>query len=260
MKKLKIFVLIALFIFVTATPVSAAKNYVIDETKSLAAEEIAALQTQCEELYNAYGCDVVLLIVDSLGYKTATEYADDYFDYNGYDEGILFLLSLEYRDWAISTTGKAISIFTDSKIDSMFASMRGDLAQDRYYDAFETFLNLCDIHMAAYNGTGDIPVTYPEYEQEIRAEKLKNSLVTGCIAGAIAAIIATVIFVRQMKSVAPKKQAAQYAEGMRITRRADLFLYSRTTRRRKPENNSSGGSGTHRGSSGRSHGGRSGKF
>ena len=58
-------------------------------------------------------CDVIVVTVASLDGKTAESYADDYFDFNGYGlgqdrDGILLLLSMEDRDWAISTHGFAL--------------------------------------------------------------------------------------------------------------------------------------------------------
>ena len=59
------------------------------------------------------------MTVKSLEGKTATEYADDAFDYDGYGlgedkAGILFLVDMGDRNWATSTHGYAITAFTDA--------------------------------------------------------------------------------------------------------------------------------------------------
>ena len=59
---------------------------------------------------------------DTINGETPMAYADDYYDYNGYgagadNDGILLLLSMEDRDWWISTTGYGIDAFTDYGID-----------------------------------------------------------------------------------------------------------------------------------------------
>jgi len=66
-----------------------------------------------------------------------------------------------------------------------------------------------------------------------------------------------------MNTKKPMHSAEDYlTEGTyRLTRSQDLFLYSNLTKTPRPQQNTSGsGSGTHRSSSGRSHGGRGGKF
>ena len=54
---------------------------IMDEAGLLTEEERAELEERAQSIANAYGMDVVIVTNDSLDGKTATEYADDYFDY-----------------------------------------------------------------------------------------------------------------------------------------------------------------------------------
>ncbi len=103
------------------------KPTVIDRANLLTDSEAESLSKRLKEIGSAYKCDVVVATVPSLGLKTAEEYADDFFDYNGYGygatpdangttvdgDGILLLLSTEARDFAVSTSGYGITAFTD---------------------------------------------------------------------------------------------------------------------------------------------------
>ena len=67
--------------------------------------------------------DVVIVTLESLGdYDSAMECADDYYDYGGFGygadhDGVLLLISMEERDYWISTCGYGIKAFTDRNID-----------------------------------------------------------------------------------------------------------------------------------------------
>ena len=107
--------------------------YVVDDADLLSASEASELSSIAEEISRRQQCDVVILTVDSLGGKSATAYADDYFDYNGYGygadrSGILFLLSMEERDWWMSTRGSAIQAFTDDGIQYLFSKCKSNIS------------------------------------------------------------------------------------------------------------------------------------
>ena len=67
-----------------------------------------------------------------------------------------------------------------------------------------------------------------------------------------------------MTTVAMETDARNYvrADSLNLTAKGDRFLYTQTKRIPRSDDNSGGGGGStaHRSSSGRSHGGRSGRF
>ena len=80
----------------------------VDEAELLIDDEESSLADKLDTVSDKWQCDVAIVTVDSLGNKTATEFADDYFDYNGYgygdnNDGIMLVISMENRDWAITT-------------------------------------------------------------------------------------------------------------------------------------------------------------
>ena len=55
-----------------------------DQEELLTTEEQEELLARLDEISERQQCDVVIVTVASIEGKTATEYADDYFDYQGY--------------------------------------------------------------------------------------------------------------------------------------------------------------------------------
>ena len=219
--------------------------------------------------------DVVILTVDSLGGKRPQEYADDYYDYNGYaDDGLLFLLSMEERDWYISTKGNAIYALTDYGIQQVGESALPYLKNGDYYGAFDAFLGALPTYFSAYSdgspidGYADTSGDYYHGDQEdvVYYEQPRHvsiwiSIVIGAVVGGI-----TVLIMRAcMNTKRPQRSAGSYLNdsSYHLRTNQDLFLYSNVTKTRiQQESSSSGGGGSsvHTSSSGSSHGGGGGKF
>lgn len=256
-KKISLF-LILIFVFSAAslTIVSAGSDrdvpLMYDTAGLLSESERKSLDSKLEEISEERECEVAIVTVYSLGSKSPRDYADDFFDYNGYgygenDDGILLLVSMEYSDWWVTTHGFAIKAFSDSDIDRMADEFLPYLGRGEYRKAFSTFADLCDEELA-----------------KARADSAFFSvkrLVISLGVGVIFAFIITGIMKSQLKSVRYQPAASNYVrkDSININVRRDLFLFSRISRRPKPQSSSSGSS-THRSSSGRTHGGRGGKF
>ena len=258
MKRVHTLLLCILMVFCLVLPVSAAEpDRVVDMAGLLTQDEISYLSETLEGIRDEWGMDVVIVTTDDLQGYDATSYADDYYDYNGYGEdGILLLVSMAERQWAVSTAGYGIDVFTDAGIDYMAEQFLPDLSSGNYGDAFETFTELCDEFLyQAYTGE--------PYDMEVapgNSFRLGKRLLICFGLGLVVALVAVGVMYSQLKSV-HSHTASHYVcgDGLKLTASRDLFLYAHVDRRKK-ENESSGGSSTHRSSSGNTHGGRSGGF
>ena len=216
--------------------------------------------------------DVVVVTNQSLGGKTVEAYADDFYDYNGYgygenDDGILLLLSMDTREWAISTYGKGIDVFTDSIQEDMADDFLSYISSGDYFGGFNRFAELCDSQIAEYDESGGYSYHYDK-EPFGWFMAICGSLLIGLVAGLIVALTLK----SQLTSVKPQVMASAYAVrgSMKVTERTDLFLYHNITRTARPRDTDSGSghsrshsgghSTTHTSSSGRSHGGSHGHF
>lgn len=250
MKKLiSVFLCLILCMGLTLTVTAAEYPPVFDKAGILSDFDAQFLAERAQEVSQDAGIDIVILTVPSLEGKSAEDYADDYYDYNGYSEnGVILLLAMAEREYHISTCGTVIDLLNDDVLYRMEEDFLPYLSEGEYDDAFLDFIN----SVAVY--TIDDPL----------ADAIV-SIFFGSIAGVVVAGISLLVMRAGMNTKVSQYAAGDYLKdgSYNLNRNTDLFLYSQTSRRRKPENNttrSGGGSTVHRSSSGRTHGGRGGKF
>ncbi len=275
---------ICLVLLVLSVPVNVSASedlpMVVDYADLLSADAESALETQALALREAYECDIVILTVDSLDGKTPQEFADDFFFDNDYGygdafigNGVLFLISMEERDWFISTYDDAMTIFTDYGVQQLGEGALSYLAEDNFDTVFQVYLTMLPEYFEAYhNGTpidgyasysGDYYHGEQDellYYDEPFTPSIGLSILFGLAVGGI-----TVLIMRSsMNSRKKQHSASQYlASGsFHLRSHQDLFLYSNVTKTRKQQNNSSGGGGSsvRHSSGGRRSGGGGGKF
>lgn len=261
MKRYIAFFLTALLLCLSLTlSVQAAPPLLVDEADLLSNAEEDTLLARLNELRADHRMDIVIVTVNSLRGKSAEAFADDFYDEGGYSEdGILLLVSMEERDYCISTSGYGISVVTEQGLDYLEDLFLPSLSGGNYSRAFALFIDGCDYLIPQANSA-------PVYEKP-SVHISFFSIFWYIMIGAIAAFIITGSMKRQLKSVVRQTGANSYIRsgGLNLTQRQDTFLYRNVTRVAKPKDNGGGshgggGSRTHVSSSGRVHGGRSGKF
>lgn len=288
MKRFILILSCLLLLLAAPLPALAAQPKIVDEAWLLTEDQVLALEEKAQDLTDRYGMDVVIVTMDSIGYTDIETYADDYYDHNGYGigpdySGILLMISMEYREWAISTCGEAIYCFTDYGIESLFSEMAWYLSEDEFYLALDAYLSAMPQYFEAYErgepidgysggydgpgsyepGTKEDIVYYPEHKKPSFFTVFATSLVIGLVAGGIG-----LLFLRsQMKTVRRQAGAHSYIaqDTASLTRMQDIYLYSNVSRVARPQDNSHhhsgrGGSSVHFGGGGRSHGGGHGRF
>lgn len=237
---------------------------VVDMADLLNDTEEEVLLSQLDEISERQQVDIAVVTVNSLDGKSPMEYADDFYDYNGYgfganNDGILLLVSMEDRDWWISTTGYGIEALTDAGINYISEKFLPMLSDGDYADAFSTYAKLCDEFITQAKNAEPFDIGNMPQEPFDIVFNLSIALLIGL---AVAFVI-TAMMKSQLKSVRFQSEAANYVkkDSMKVTQSKDLFLYRNVDRREKPkESSSSGGSSTHTSSSGTTHGGGGGKF
>ena len=261
MKKFLLVFLLALMIcaFSVSAVLASTPPRLVDDAKLLTSSEKTELLSRLNEISERQNMDIVIVTVNSLGGKSPSAFADDYYDYNGYrEDGILLLIAMDTRDYWISTSGYGITAFTDAGIDYIADAFLTDLSEGDYASAFETYAELCDEFITeAKNGDA-----YDSGHMPKSPFPLGQNLLISVVVGFVIAFITTAIMRSKLKSVRSKAGATDYVRdgSFRVTRSRDFLLYRTVSRRARPKNESSGGSSTHSSSSGRSHGGGGGKF
>lgn len=218
-----------------------------------AAQRVSA---RLDEVRSKLDFDIVIVTCADLGGKTMEEYADDFYDYNGFGcgsnrDGALLLLNMEDRKWHISTRGYGITAFTDYGIQQA-----GDAIKE-YFDtdcekAFDLFIDKCEEYV-------NLAREGKPYDRSLSLIWIPISLIVGFV---IANIVVGSMK-KKLKSVRSQAAASSYVreDSLNITDSRDIYLYATVTRTAKPDDSSSsGGSSTHTSSSGATHGGGGGSF
>ena len=269
------FILSLIIIATVCLPCSARNFHVNDNEGLLLQEQAEQLEKSLSHIYAEYGIIAAVATDGELDGKDVQSYADDLLDYHlSAESGIVFVVSDSQREYAFSTVGEAMNIFGGYQFDILEENILEYLADGGYYEAFEIFAALVgsmasDYRNGEYGGESYYEDDYYEngyqaiYEEEVYEEiTYTDILIISLIAGVIIAFISVPVMKAQLKSVRSQNAARSYVKSgsMVLTKQNDRFLYRTVNKVRRQQNSSSGGAGVHRSSSGRSHGGRSGKF
>ena len=269
----------------------AGSTRVNDDADLLTDGQESALQAKIDSIIAAYNFDVVLHTTNSIGNKSIADYADDYFDYNGFGfgenrNGLLFMLNMNNgeegnRDYYTSTRGYGKYVFTDYAIyDSDSAvneAILPYLREGEWYNAFDKYLDVVeDFLLQASTGTPyDYETPYKTYDGGIdngdsmveelydnrTGQYIKNEVIALIVAIVVAVVVVSV-FKGQMKTNVKAAGAADYVVPgtLNIEQAHDHFTHASVAKTAKPKETSSSGSSSHTSSSGASHGGGGGKF
>ncbi|MBN2222887.1 MAG: TPM domain-containing protein [Vallitaleaceae bacterium] len=251
-----------LFLFSVSLQASEAQkevpySNVIDEADLLSEADEEKVQRRIEDVIVSLELEPVIVLVNSIGNKSAMEYADDYFDYHGYGigsdrQGILMLVNMGDRELWISTSGDQTIAKYQEHISAMVDYVTADLGDGNYYEAARTFLNYIE------------SVESGEDVGNIRGVKGRSFLsyfvhpiilLISLVAGAIGVLVVTLS--SKGKNTVTNR-TYESSGGFLLAKQTDQFLRDTVIKTKIETSSSSGGS--HQGSSGRSHGGGGGKF
>ncbi|WP_018167145.1 TPM domain-containing protein [Streptococcus minor] len=244
-------------------------SLLVDEADLLDAQEETELLNKLNEISQRQKLDVVVLTVPSLYGQSPQDYADNFFDYNGYGQGdgrdgVLLLVNIGERDWHISTTGFAIYAITDAGLDYMSEQFLNHLSSGNYFLAFDTYADLVDEFVS--QAKTDKPY---DIDHLPKAPLSILWLPASALLGFVIAWLVTALLKGQLATVQPRSDAKEYMKNgsFKLTDSKDLFLYRNVTKQARPKSTSGssgftggGGSSSHSSFSGGSHGGGGGKF
>ena len=206
-------------------------------------EEAALLQT-LQKTSDAYGADICVVTMPQVE-GDVESYASKFYDEAGFGcgddkAGVLLFVSINPKKVQIIRNGFANKAIGNSKAESILDVITSDISDGYYADAFQDFAEECEYYLDGHiNG-------FPF--------KFGMNLLIALVIGLIVALIVTGIFKGQLKSVRKQDRANIYVKpgSMQLTQSGDYFMYRNVIRTAKPQSNSSSGSGSSRGSSGRS--------
>lgn len=230
----------------------------------LTAEEEDELEQTLTEISLRQNFDVAILAVSALEPDYPVQQVADaafeqmQYGYGPERDGILLLVSVEDRAWAISTSGFGVDAFTDEGLRQLTDAVLPDLSENRYAEAFRTFARTSDAYLTAARqgapvGSGSKP-----------HEPLSPLFLLAALGiGFVLALIAVGAMKAQLRSVRARGTASDYVrpDSMKLTEVRDIYLYRQVVRTEKPKpQEKHPDSTTHTSASGRTHGGASGTF
>ncbi len=288
MKKVRWILLPLLLFCIMAVSVSA--QYVIDNGEILTAEEEAYLESVATTQSTAHGISFVILTEQGIDGADPYIHAADVYDYGGYlDDGVILLLDMGERGWYFVTSGTMNqALGNDETLDLIETYAVPWFSQGAYETGFAEYIavvsGLLDgtlgnaPHDDGYYNNDYYDDGYYDngyyYERPVESNGVDGAYYV--IAFGVALLVAFLVcngFKAQLNTAVKKSGATDYFDtnNINMTASADRFLYSRTTKVRKAENNNSGSGGksgrssggsmrSFSGSSGRSHRGGGGRF
>ena len=271
MKKSKIIVFISLVLSVlfiipvisvsaTFTPVERNVTSFEDEVGIVSEAQAEKLREYLDAKAKKYGYEIAVAIVGSTNGKGIVSFADDLYDYSGYgygenDDGILLVINMGNRQWAMATHAKGLKAFNGENsyaLTYVEEAFFDDLSSGNYYSAFIKYADACD----------EVITYYEQHGKPMKAPfAVFKWMIIGLIVGFIIALIVTGSMKAKLKSVQMQDSAQSYIRpgSMNLTQARDYFIYRTVTRTARPKD-SGHSSGGHTSSSGRSHGGSHGSF
>jgi uncharacterized protein len=142
---------------------------VFDFSALMTQSEITQLTDAIVLLRGQYGMDIVIVTSGEPEPGKSQEFADGFYDENGFgagidSSGILFLIDMNNREFCISTSGLMIRYVTDARLDALLDGAMPYLSEGRYAEgAFAALAQLAvyledGIPAGQYNEdeTGDV--------------------------------------------------------------------------------------------------------
>ena len=259
--------------YILDTPKVNEKEKVYDFADLFTDSEEEALYQKIISFNSDTNYDLAVVTINDNNKYSSSKYADDFYDYNyfGFDSsysGLLMLIDMDNRMIEISTSGYAIKMYDDYRIDAIIDTGYNELKNGLYAKSIS---NMIDKSLTYYNS--GFPVSNEHLiingtDVENYNDKLVLSeLVSYCFV--ISVIITTIVAIVMYHKTSLKIKNTNIINYL-INEKNVQFneRYIRTTVRKVPRNtgsSSSGGSSRsgssiRTGSSGRSHGGGGRRF
>ena len=261
-KGIRCLLLALMMLFMFCVSVAAAEQteaqlyYVTDAAGLLDENENMQLEKMAETVSQKYGVGVYIVTLEDYQDVYPNDvYKATYTIYHNFTmgegpnrDGIMLLLSMNDRDWAMFCYGSrceyAFNSYGQQKLEKVFLDNFGE---NDWYGGFEDYIKECSVYLEkAASG------------KPVRASLFFPILIVIGLSLLAAAVIVSVIW-QKMENVLKKATANAYVSaGLQLTEQTDHFTH-KTTSSRKIERSSSGGGSSHS-ESGGGGSGRSGKF
>lgn len=248
------------------TPAIDASEKIYDFADLLTPSEEEKIYQQVNQFINKTNFDLAIVTINDNNKLSAMEYADDFYDYNDFGtdaeySGILFLIDMDTREIYMSTTGKAIAMYSDSRIDMTLDAIYEEFSERHYMQGITKFVTIIENYDTmglpsnkdskyAISDTGEIYREFPWL------------IVLGAPLAITIIVIGIMIHKNKLVRVATSSREYLDKDSLKMRVVSDRLISTNTVAVPLSTSSSSGGGGSshHSGSSGRSHGGGGHRF
>ena len=267
MRRLRLLLLLLIISFIGILNVKAVdtSEKVYDFANVLTTEEKELLKEKIDKYIETYNMDMAVVTVKYHNYYSTEQYADEFYDTNGFgigstEDGLVcvidFSKGISFYEH-ISTKGNAIIMYDDYRINKILDAIDDEYYKDNtnYYMMFDAFIDKSSYYAS---------LGIPDSNKNVRLDdngmpyEIKPFPWFGIsLASLITSTIIVLVLVFRNKMVHKAKNADEYIDkgSINITNRVDQFVTTNTTRVRVSSPSSGGGGGHAGGSSFHSSGG-----
>lgn len=256
---------------VLSTPAVDASEKIYDFADLLSDSEEEKLYKQAKKYIENTNFDLAIVTVsnyekDNCHGNCTHTYADDFYDYNEFGlgsehSGVLFLVDMSRREIYMTTTGEAISMYNDNRIDMIMDSIYQAFSSQNYYQGIAKFMTILENYdtMGLPNSKDS---RYVITEDGTIARDIPWLIFLGIPIFITGIVMAILISKNKLVRVATSSREYLDKKTLKTSVVSDQLVHTHTSVTRI-QSSSSGGSGvssTHSGSSGVSHGGGGHRF
>lgn len=248
----RIFAVLALVLFlaVQALPAFAAESgagQLVNDTAGILTEAQAAeLEAKAKAIQSEYDLDVAIVTVPSMaGSSDAREYAKQLYDQYGIGtgadrSGILLMLSMQQRDYALIAHGEGNNVLTDYGNEKMADSFL-DYFHDDWYGGFDDYLDTANDYCHDYYVDGEA------YDVSLARSFGKICLALAVVGAPVIGALTVAAMVQSMKTARRQTHAEYYVDhengGLVLSDQSDDYIYSQTIITHRPKMDNDGGGG-----------------
>lgn len=251
-----------------------AAGAVYDNANLFTASEIQNMEAYIAQLREDYGMDVLVLTSEEARLGYSLDYADLFYEQHASSEdGLLFFIDMRNRVPTISTSGEMIDLITDHRLDTLLGVGYEDLARGRYGSATMSVLRQLNTYLKQGREQGSYRYD-AQTGQRLTGYYNELTFMEIVVAAGAGILVAVLVVSVVSGSYSLKGGTYRYSIGNNaartLTRDEEHFVTQHVTRHVNQPAPSSGsssrgyhssgrGSSVHHSSSGRSHGGGSGR-
>lgn len=226
------------------TPAVNAEEKIYDFADIYSSSDEDYLYTQVTKFIEETNLDLAIVTISYNNKHNTAMYADDFYDYNsfGLDEnrsGLLLLVDMDNERIYVSTSGNAINIYSDKRVNNILDNIFSYYIRKDYYNGTSIFINYALSYSKISSGEES---HYVFTETGEIAKNRKGILVAGIFAIIVTGVSLLVMASKnKLARIATSSMSFLRKDTLKVKVVADNFLGSSVTKVKIDNDSSSGG-------------------